>query len=342
MTIRTKALWALIVCVLIWGLSFISIKIAVAFFGPMTLGALRFSIAVVFLFFIKKKLAPDEKMGKQDFPLLVGAALSGVTFYFFFENNGVSLISASEASIIVGAVPIITMIADSIGEKIAQARKKESGNDKEKISALHRIILPVTGAFISLAGVALVAGVSFAISGQAKGYMYMSGACVSCVCYCFLTRPLFARHSRIFIVFWQSAIGFIGFLPFTAFELASQASWQTPALYVWGNILFLGIFCSALGYWFYAQSLEVLGVGISALFINFIPVISAIGGFFILGERLRPLQWLGAGLVLAGVYLAMAAKKPRSLSGLAQSDKENAKKCQFLSIFFSAKSQRSP
>ena len=219
------------------------------------------------------------------------------------------LIPASEASIIVGSVPVITMIADSIGEKILSARKKESGINKKNASALHRVILPVTGALISLTGVALVAGVSFALSGTARGYLFMAGSCISWVCYCFLTRPLFARHSRIFIVFWQSAIGFVGFLPFTVFEILSQAAWQTPALYVWGNVIFLGLFCSALGYCLYAQAMETLGVGISTLFINLIPVVSAIGGFFILGERLQPLQWFGAALVLAGVYLAMAAKK---------------------------------
>jgi len=154
-----------------------------------------------------------------------------------------------------------------------------------------------------------VAGVSFILSGTAKGYLYMSGSCISWVCYCFLTRPLFARHSRIFIVFWQSAIGFIGFLPFCFLEVFTMASWQAPTLYVWGNVFFLGIFCSALGYWLYAHALGTLGVGISSLFINFIPVVSAIGGYFILGERLQPLQWLGAALVLAGVYLAMSAKK---------------------------------
>jgi drug/metabolite transporter (DMT)-like permease len=302
MTNRSKALAAIIACMLFWGFSFISIKIAVAVFPPMTLGALRFTMALVFLFFIKKKLAPNEKIVRKDIPLLVGAGLMGVTFYFFFENNGVNLIPASEASIIIGAIPVITMIAETVREKTI-FRQKENGHILEKI------ILPGTGALISLTGVALVAGVSFALSGTALGYIYMAGACVSWVCYCFLTRPLFSRHSRIFIVFWQSVTGFIGFLPFTFFEVSRMQNFSMPSIEIWGHVIFLGIFCSALGYWFYAQSLEALGVGTTSLFINFIPVISAIGGFFVLGERLLPLQLLGAALVLAGVYLAMAAQR---------------------------------
>jgi drug/metabolite transporter (DMT)-like permease len=162
------------------------------------------------------------------------------------------------------------------------------------------------GAFFSLAGVTLVAG-KFAgapgnTPGIAPGYLYMAGAAISWVAYSFLTRSLFARSSRIYIVFWQSVFGFLGFLPFAVLE---YPRWGRPDLPVLVHIVFLGICCSALGYWFYARSLEVLGVGLTSIFINFIPVVTVIGGFFILEERLRPVQWAGAVLVLSGVYLAM-------------------------------------
>ena len=350
MTKQHKALAAVIACVLFWGFSFISIKVAVAVLPPMTLGAFRFALAVIILFFIKRRIAPEERIQKKDIPLLAGAGITGVTLYFFFENNGVALIPASEASIFVGSIPVITMIAEAAWAKISLSRGKKliglvrepcwfprkscsfsafslqnccfyrevvqklkfpnnsiieekTTTGEKRQSLFFKTILPGIGALISLAGVALVAGVSFALSGTVLGYIFMSGACVSWVAYCLLTRPLFISHSRIFIVFWQSLIGFIGFLPFTFFE----SSWSMPGLDVWGHLLFLGLFCSALGYWFYTMALEDLGVGKATIFINFIPVISAIGAFFVLGERLKPLQWFGAALVLAGVYLTMLA-----------------------------------
>jgi drug/metabolite transporter (DMT)-like permease len=154
-----------------------------------------------------------------------------------------------------------------------------------------------------------VAGVSFSISGNILGYLYMAGAALSWVIYCFLTRPLFARCSRIHIVFWQSVFGFLGFLPFAALE---YRNWDRPDLSVLIHLVFLGICCSALGYWYYARSLEVLGVSVSSIFINFIPVVTVIAGFFLLGDRLSPLQWTGAVLVLSGVYLAMVERGPRT------------------------------
>jgi drug/metabolite transporter (DMT)-like permease len=293
MSERRKALAAIIVCVLFWGFSFISIKITVAVFPPMSQGLLRFAIALVFLFFIKLKLAPGEKLKTRDIPLLLGAGLFGVTFYFFCENNGVSLVTASEASIAIGSIPVLTMIADSLGRKFA----------RNKNSALPRIgIRQWIGAFISIAGVWLVAGVSFALSGSVRGYVYMAGAALFWVAYSLLTRPLFTRCSRIYIVFWQSVAGFLGFIPFSIMELNR---WGRPDLPVILHLVFLGVCCSALGYWYYVRSLEVLGLSISAIFINLIPLVTVIFGFIVMGDRLTLLQWLGAVFVIGGVYLSM-------------------------------------
>jgi drug/metabolite transporter (DMT)-like permease len=294
MSDRRKALAAIIACVLFWGFSFISIKVTVAVFPPMSLGLLRFAIALVFLFFIKRRLAPAEKLRLKDIPLLFGAGLTGVTLYFFCENNGVALVTASEASIAIGSIPVLTMIAEWIAEKVTH-------NITAKISARRWL-----GALISIAGVWLVAGVSLALSGSALGYIYMAGAAISWVAYSFLTRPLFARCSRIYIVFWQSAAGFICFIPFSVFELAR---WGRPDIPVMLHLVFLGVCCSALGYWYYARALEALGMSVSAVFINLIPVITVIGGFFVMDDRLTLLQWLGAALVLSGVYLAMWEKR---------------------------------
>jgi len=301
MSKRQWALAAIIACVLFWGFSFISIKVTVAVFPPMSLGMLRFALAIVFLYFIKRKLAPKEKLKLRDIPLLFAAGFIGVTLYFFCENNGVALVSASEASIAIGSIPVLTMIADWLGGKIAGRYRK--GKTGPRIGAFQWL-----GSFISIAGVWLVAGVTLALSGSVLGYIYMAGAALSWVAYSFLTRSLFKRCSRIYIVFWQSVAGFLCFIPFAAFELPR---WGSPGLAVILHLVFLGICCSALGYWFYVQALEDLGVTVSVIFINMIPVITVIFGFFTLGDRLSPLQWLGAALVVAGVYLAMWEKKKK-------------------------------
>jgi len=317
-----SAILANMACVFLWGFSFISIKIAVPVFPPMTLGAVRFAGAIALLFlmynFSRKEKGSDRKNLKEDFLLLIGSGLAGVTFYFFCENNGVALVTASEASIIVAAIPVLTMSADWLAAKITA----RGIGEEEGVHELTRIITDEKtgkydardsaatlgwrhwlGAFISIAGVMLVAGVSFSLSGSIAGYVYMGGAALCWVAYGFLTRPLFTRkRSRIYIVFWQNVFGFLGFLPFAALE---YKNWGTPTVTVILHVIFLAVFCSALGYWLYARALEVLGVSVSSVFINLIPVVTVIAGFFILGERLTLLQCAGAALVLGGVYLTV-------------------------------------
>jgi drug/metabolite transporter (DMT)-like permease len=307
MSNKQKALTAIILCVLLWGFSFISTKITVAVFPPMSLGMLRFAIALIFLYFIKLKLAPDEKLRIKDIPMLFVAGFSGVTMYFFCENNGIAFVSASEASIAVSSIPIVIMITEWLVVKISFTRRKHMAHNAGRNEPARRARQWI-GCIVSIAGVWLVAGVSFAISGSITGYIYMAGAVISWVVYSFLTRSLFASHSGIYIVFWQSVAGFICFIPFSIVEFQS---WGEATVEVIVHLAFLGIFCSAIGYWFYVRAMEILGVTVCAFFINLIPVVTVVSGFFMLDERLKPLQWFGAVLVITGVYLAMWESRKR-------------------------------
>jgi len=321
---RKPAIFSIIACVFLWGFSFISIKESLPVFPPMTLGAVRFAIAIAVLFLMyrfssewqSKGLQVEEKKNanrrfKSDIPLLIGSGFSGVTFYFFFENNGVARVTASEASIITAAIPVLTMIADWLAAKLSSHEYAPHNNASHENAphdnAPHLGWKSWLGAFISIAGVALVAGVSFLLSGSISGYVYMGGAALCWVAYSLLTRPLFDRkRSRLYIVFWQNFFGFLGLLPFAMLE---YKSWGDPTLKVMLHVIFLALGCSALGYWLYAHAMEVLGVSTTSVFINLIPVVTVIAGFIVLHERLTLLQGAGAALVLAGVYLTILPQK---------------------------------
>jgi drug/metabolite transporter (DMT)-like permease len=301
-TKQKKALLAIISCVLFWGFSFISIKKALAVYPPMSLGFLRFALAAAFFLILIAVLrlarvgeggfsGGHERLELRDLPWLAGGGLAGDTLYFFFENNGVSLITASEASLISGTIPVIAMIAERVERKIRRREAADGGGAWRWI-----------GALFSAAGVWLIAGASVSASGSAKGYLFMAGAAVSWVAYCFLTRPLFTRHSQLFIVFWQTLFGLAGFTPFA---LAEIPRWGTPNAALIVHIAFLGLCCSALGYWLYNYALKILDVSVSSVFINLIPVVTVIAGYILLGDRLSPPQWAGAVLVIVGVWLAM-------------------------------------
>ena len=272
---------------IIWGLSFLSIKTAVSVLPPMTLGLARFIIASIILLgiFIVRRKKP--RLTLRDLPAMAGAGLVGVTLYFLGENNGVLLLSASEASLIVGTIPVLTMIAERIFIR-------------SKLTAIQYL-----GASASAIGVTLIVVESLRLSPSPLGYLYMSLAALSWVLYSFITRPLLSRYDSLEVTFWQSLFGAIGFVPFAFAERFDIAA-VSPVIVA--NVLYLGIFCSAIGYLFYVASLKTLGAGVSSVFINLIPVVSVAASFVLLGERLSLIQMLGGGIAIGGVYMASLSK----------------------------------
>ncbi len=275
----------------IWGLSFLSIKTAVAVLPPMTLGLSRFIIASVILLCIFLVRRKKPRLALRDLPAMAGAGLVGVTLYFLGENNGVLLLSASEASLIVGTIPVLTMIAERIF-----IRSRLTG-------------IQYLGAAASAIGVTLIVVESLRLSPSPLGYLYMGLAALSWVLYSFITRPLLSRYDSLEVTFWQSLFGAVGFIPFA---LAERFDIAAVSPIIIANVLYLGIFCSAIGYLFYVASLKTLGAGVSSVFINLIPVVSVAASFVILGERLSVIQMTGGGIAVGGVYMASLSRSGKS------------------------------
>jgi len=267
----------------IWGLTFLSIKIAVAELKPMTLALSRFIIATLLLPPIAWISKTSLAIRWKDSLLLAASGFVGITLYFFFENNGILRLTASESSIIVGTIPVLTLLADMVF-----FRRKA----KPRVTA---------GILLSFVGVALIVIRSDAVKASPDGYFFMVGAALSWVAYTFITKPMAGKYSLLTITFWQIFFGTIGCIPFAIFEGQGLVRLSAPVAL---NVLFLGIMASAIGYWLYVVVLDRLGASRSSVFINLIPVVSVVASFIVLGERLAPLQLAGGAAAVAGVYLA--------------------------------------
>lgn len=278
----------------IWGFTFISIKVALGALPPMSLGLARFAVAGILLACLLAARGRLPRLARPDAPRMAASGLVGVTAYFFFENNGILRISASEASLMTATIPVFTLLA---GRAFLRSRLSLRNG---------------AGAALSVAGVGMIVAESFRLSLAPAGYLFMLLAAFAWVGYGFLTQPLLARYDRLEVTFWQSTFGMAGFVPFALFETVAWGA------FTWGvalNILYLGVFGSALATIFYVTGLEVLGAGIVNIHINLIPVVSVAASFLILGERLTPLQLAGGAVVVCGVYLATGLNTRRTASG---------------------------
>ncbi|HUV06736.1 MAG TPA: DMT family transporter [Spirochaetia bacterium] len=287
---------AICLTTLIWGVSFVSIKVAVEVLPPMSLAFSRFIIASLLLRLLLWKREPGFRLTRKNvFPLIL-SGLVGVTLYFFFENNGVKLISPSTSSIIIAGIPIVTVLVDTLlfGAPVTLPK--------------------IAGVVLSFAGVYLVVEHGLSMAGAPLlGYLFMFGAVLTWVIYNFLTRPLFGRYSQLAIVCYQTIFGTIAFIPMILFEIGTiEWSRVTPLIVL--NVLYLGVLCSALGYSFYLYALKHLGVGTTTLFINLIPVVTVASSALMLRERISLKQVLGGLLVVLAVSLVSLRRVRRGES----------------------------
>ncbi len=276
-----------ILVAVIWGMTFLSIKVAVRELGPMSLALSRFVIASLILPLIALATKTSLRVRTRDLPLIAFSGLMGITFYFFFENNGIMRLSASESSIIIGTIPVLTLMVD-----ILLYKRKPSPS-------------VALGILLSFLGVALIVLRSEAAAASPGGYLFMVGAAASWVLYSFLTKPLSGAYPLLSITFWQIFFGTLGCLPFALLERQDFSGIGAATIL---NVLFLGVLASAFGYWLYVIVLDRMGASRSSVFINLIPVVSIVASFILLGERLAPLQLAGGAVTIAGVYLATAAR----------------------------------
>lgn len=267
--------------VIAWGISFLSIKISLTVFPPVSLAFYRFLIAGVIQFVLMKKLGINEKIDKKDFPLLIVAGLTGITIYYIFENNGLMRISANDASIIVAMLPVFTAII----EKFILKKKMNT--------------ITLLGIILSIFGVFLVIGAKLE-GGSIIGYILMFLSAISFAIYLIVTKPLFQKYSDITIAFYQSVIGCIGFIPFLFFE---DVKWELLNLNILTNFLFLAIICSALANFIYLYALNNTSVSVSAIFLNLVPVVTFISSYIIYDEKLSGIQLFGALIVIVSVTM---------------------------------------
>lgn len=293
MKLSTKGLGLLSITftAIMWGLSFISTKVAMIALPPMTLAFSRFSLAAVLLIVVLRLVEPGTRLKLKDYPQMALAGFLGVTLYFFFENNGLKLITASAASITIATTPILTLLADAL--------------------FYHNRLTPmkIFSVLLSVVGVYFVVGADYRelmASGQGMGYLMMLGACFAWAAYCLVTRYLGSKYSQLAITCYQSIFGAVTILPFTFFETTDWSLMNSTVLL---NVAFLGVICSALGYYLYVYAMSELGVGISSLFINLIPVVTVAASVLIFGERVTLPMIFGGLMVLGSVTLLSWPRK---------------------------------
>ncbi|WP_025689526.1 DMT family transporter [Paenibacillus zanthoxyli] len=282
---------AMLITVVLWGCSYISIKTVVAEVPPVTMALIRFMITTVILLTALKKVEPSAKLNKQDFPKMALAGLFGITLYFILENTGMKYTTASNASLIASIIPILAIILDILIFK-----------SKVSVIQILGIIGSVTGAYL-----AITANGQVDFSSETfKGNMFIVCAMFSWTFYTLLNKSLQKKYSGLFLITYQTLFGTLILIPPSLFE---YSEWHAFSLFALVNIIFLAVFCSAVCYFLYVYALKNLDVTITTVYLNLVPIVGVISGYIILRESILPIQLLGGLIIISGIIVVNIGSK---------------------------------
>jgi drug/metabolite transporter (DMT)-like permease len=283
----------LTVLALIWGASFMLIKIADRQLAPATLILGRLGSAALLLAAIAVvRLGPRETLEeiRRAWRWLVVVGLVNTAIPFWLLSWGETRIDSGLASIIPGAVPIFNAL-------LAFAFFREA-----RVSGLRLV-----GLGIGFVGVALL------VSDQPHGKLLAAFAVVGmALCYAIGTL-LAGRYLRstppLVVALASTAVSTLAVLPVGVAQAPSE-SWHGKTI---ASILVLGFVGTAIAYLLFFALIQRAGPNYATLVTYLVPPIALFYGAVFLGESFGAADFASLGLILVGVALATGSVRLASL-----------------------------
>jgi len=268
----------------IWGSSFVGVKMALAHAGPLTIAALRYSIAAVLLLpWVLKTRMRASSLHRSDW-----GKLTLIGFSQYAIGNGalflaLRVLSSTAASLAISLVPIPIVLLEIF-------------HLKETPSRVH-----LAGIFVAVAG-SIVFFVSDLHAITLASLGLLSLATVSFAFMPVLGRDLARKQavSTIELTGIPLAIGGGALLVLAAvFEGLPRLPIQT-----WGIIIALALVNTLAAYLLFNHALQRLRAGEANVLLNMTPVATALIAWGVFGDRLTALQMTGIAVVILGATLA--------------------------------------
>lgn len=280
----------IIAVVLMWSHAPVAIKYCLQFVDPWTLVVIRhIPVAIVFAFILgfRSDAATLKTVTRTDWWRLLIVGFFAVTGYHFSLNSGAQYVTAGTMALIVGMVPLFTLLIAAIALRERVTLTRATG-----------IVVAFFGLYICVR----YGGAKAIELTHVVGVLITLLAPVFGSCYTVFSRPLARRHGAINATGMTFLFGTLPLLITVNPGMAAQI--PTLPLGFWGALMFLSLGCTALAYVLWAHALRRLEATNVAVFIYMIPLLGLVWGWLYLGETLSIWIVLGAVLIVGGVAMA--------------------------------------
>lgn len=287
----------ILVVVVVWGFSFVPIKVALRDAPPFALVALRFFFAAVpLVFFVPRPRLPVGSI------VAYGLAIGVFQFGLLFLGMNLGM-PAGLSSIVIQVQVFFTI---GLGVAFLGERLRSEN---------------VIGALVATLGVAVLA--YYKIQGGAEstfeGLLAVLVAAFAWAAGNIVAKRAAGRHApdMFALVVWSSLVPPLPLLAVSyAFEGGPRvfAEIAHASLLTWGCLLFMAYVATLFGFASWARLLHRYPTALVSPFALLIPVSGLASGALFLGETLAPIQAAGTSLVLAGLVVNMYGARLRRIA----------------------------
>jgi drug/metabolite transporter (DMT)-like permease len=279
-----------VLCV-IWGSTWLVIKVGYGGLGPFNVAALRFFIAGLVLAALVPAAGARWPSGRDEWSLVtfVGFVLFGVDFGLIYW--GEQFLDSGLTAILFATLPLITIGAAHAylpGDRITSRK--------------------FAGTVLAFLGVAALFGENVRID---PAQIWPMAAIVGAAACAAAAGIAAKRHgAALHPTSLNAPAMLIGAVALLVASLVAGEDVQLPAnAATWGAVLFLALIGSVVSFLVYFTLLKTWSVTSLSFISVFTPAIALLLGFVFLGERPTLLAGLGAVLILTGVTTALTKSR---------------------------------
>ncbi|WP_395054242.1 DMT family transporter [Flavobacterium sp.] len=275
----------LIVLATIWGSSFILIKKGLLGLNPFQLGSLRILFAALFLLLIGFKTLPKIPQGQWKFVALTSLFGTFIPVYLF--SIAQTQISSSVSAILNSLTPLNTLILGTLAFGLTFKRQQ------------------ILGVLIGLIGSAMLI-LNGAANHPEQNYYYAILVVIASICYATnvnLIKKYLSNLSPLtistgnFAVLLLPSLAVLYFSDF--FEIVKFQQTQNAVFY----IVILGVVGTGIANIIFFRLIQLSSPVFATSVTYLIPVVAFFWGLLD-NENLTTIQFVGAFIILVGVYLA--------------------------------------
>jgi drug/metabolite transporter (DMT)-like permease len=291
MTAPVRRVWAaLLVVWVVWGSTYLAIKIVVDTLPPLLSAGSRFLVAGTLLAAIVAVRRTSLRVTRRE---LAGSAVAGLlllTLGVGVVHVAETRIDSSVAAMIAGTVPLqVILLRLASRQRVARATQ---------LSTL-----------AGLAGLGLVVAPGLGAGSTALGLAIMIGASLSWSTGSFFSGRLGLPRDPFVATAYEMLAGgtflTVGALAFGEWRELDSAAFAADSIAAWGYLVVIG---SLVGFTAYAWLLRVAPISLVVTHQYVNPIVAIALGMLVLGERPNPATLVGALLIVGAVYLAVRAE----------------------------------